>query len=124
MPSISVLTSSPCLDSKRGRKLTQTKPDPPRIVAGMERSFSFIKLFDFAYGLPLSSGGTESLRCVPPSGFGSSSRRKLIVVTVVVLQNDIDKNLVTLTRDHHRLGMQDLFVFAQLLNELLDPVFI
>ena len=51
-------------------------------------------------------------------------RQNLIVVAVVVLEDDIDKNFVALSCDHDRLGMQDLFVFAQLPNELFDSVFV
>ena len=55
---------------------------------------------------------------------GIRERQNLIVVAVVVLEHDIDKNFVALPCDHDRLGMQDLFVFAELLNELFDPVFV
>src|SRR5262249_21898282 len=50
--------------------------------------------------------------------------QNLIVITVVVLEHDIDENFVALSRDYDRLGMEDLFVFAQLPNELFDSVFI
>ena len=55
---------------------------------------------------------------------GIRERQNLIVVAVVVLEHDIDKNFVALSCDHDRLGMQDLFVFAQLLNEFFDSVFV
>ena len=55
---------------------------------------------------------------------GIRERQNLIVVAVVVLEHDIDKNFVALPCDHDRLGMQDLFVFTQLPNELFDSVFV
>ena len=51
-------------------------------------------------------------------------RQNLIVVGVVVLQDNIDKHFVALPRNHDRLRMQDLFVFAELLYELLDAVLV
>ena len=55
---------------------------------------------------------------------GIRKRQNLIVVTVIVLQHDIDKHFVALPRDHDRLWMQYLLVFAELLYELFDPVFV
>jgi len=55
---------------------------------------------------------------------GIRERQNLVVVTVVVLEHDIDKNFVALSCDHDRLGVQDLFVFTQLLNEFFDSVFV
>src|SRR5439155_5886196 len=55
---------------------------------------------------------------------GIRERQNLIVVAVVVLEHDIDKDFVALPFDHDRFGMQDLFVFTQLPNELFDPVFV
>jgi hypothetical protein len=40
------------------------------------------------------------------------------------LQHDIEKDLVALSRNYDRLGMQDLFVLAQLLYKLFDAVLI
>src|SRR4029077_10513719 len=51
-------------------------------------------------------------------------RQNLIVVAVVVLEHDIDKNLVPLSCDHDRLGVQNLFILAELPNELFDSVFV
>ncbi len=51
-------------------------------------------------------------------------RQNLVVVTVIVLQDNIDKYLLALPRNDDRLRMQHLFVFAQLLYELLDAVFV
>ena len=51
-------------------------------------------------------------------------RQNLVVVTVVVLQDNIDKHFVALPRNHDRLGVQYLFVFTQLLYEFLDAVFV
>jgi hypothetical protein len=39
-------------------------------------------------------------------------RQNLVVVTVVVLEHDIDKNFIPLSCDHDRFGVQDLFVLA------------
>ena len=50
--------------------------------------------------------------------------KNLIVVTVVILQHDIDKDLIALSRNHHRLGMNDLFVLAELLYEFLDAMLV
>ena len=63
---------------------------------------------------------------MPPSGFGIefAKRQDLIVVAVVVLQNDVDENLIALPRNDDRLGMDDLFVLAELLYEFLDAVFV
>ena len=55
---------------------------------------------------------------------GIRKRQNLIVVAVVVLQHDIDKDFVALPRNHDRLRMQDLFVFAELLYELFDAVLV
>src|SRR5262249_61136911 len=55
---------------------------------------------------------------------GIGERQNLVVVTVVVLQHDIHKNFVALSRDYDRLWMQDLFVLAELPNELFNPVFV
>ena len=43
---------------------------------------------------------------------GIRKRQNLIVVTVIILQHDIDKHFVALARNHDRLRVQDLFVFA------------
>ncbi len=51
-------------------------------------------------------------------------RQNLVVIAVVVLHDNIDKNFVALTRDHHWLGMNDLFVFTELLDEFLDAVLV
>ncbi len=51
-------------------------------------------------------------------------RQNLVVIAVVVLQDNIDKNFVALTRDHDWLRMNDLLVFAELLNEFLDAVLV
>ena len=50
--------------------------------------------------------------------------QNLIVVAVVVLQDDIDEDFVALPRDHDRLRMNDLLVFAELLDEFLDAVLV
>ena len=55
---------------------------------------------------------------------GIRKRQNLIVVTVIVLQHDIDKHFVTLPGNHDRFRMQHLLVFAQLLYELFDAVFV
>src|SRR5438876_8851756 len=55
---------------------------------------------------------------------GIGKRQDLVVVAVVVLQDDIDKNFVALARDYDRLGMKHLFVFTQLLHELFNAVFV
>src|SRR4030095_14193306 len=55
---------------------------------------------------------------------GIGEWQNLIVVAVVVLEYDIDKNFVALSCDHDRLGVQDLLVLAQLPNELFDAVFV
>jgi len=51
-------------------------------------------------------------------------RQNLVVVTVVVLQDNIDKHFVALARDRDRLRVNDGFIFAQLLHELLDAMFV
>src|SRR4029077_3698238 len=50
--------------------------------------------------------------------------QNLVVIAVVVLQNNIDKNFITLTRDYNWLRMNDLFVLAELLDEFFDPVLV
>ena len=40
------------------------------------------------------------------------------------MQDNIDKHFVALPRNHDRLRMQDLFVFAELLYEFLDAVLV
>ena len=51
-------------------------------------------------------------------------RENLIVVAVVILQHDIDEDFVALPRKDDRFGMNDLLVFAQLFDELFDPVLV
>ena len=51
-------------------------------------------------------------------------RQNLIVVAVVVLHDNIDKNFIALPLDHDRFRMQHLLVFAELLNEFFDAVFV
>src|SRR5438874_9708978 len=51
-------------------------------------------------------------------------RQNLVVIAVVVLQDDIDKNLVALPRNQYRFGMNHLFVFAKLLYEFFDAVLV
>ena len=55
---------------------------------------------------------------------GISKWQNLIVVAVIVLQNNIDKNFIALSRDHYRLRMKHLLVFAELLYELFDAVLV
>src|SRR5438093_13543080 len=55
---------------------------------------------------------------------GVRKRQYLVVVTIVILQHDIDKHFIALPRNHDRLWVQDLFVLAQLLYELFDAVFV
>ena len=51
-------------------------------------------------------------------------RQNLVVIAVVVLQDDIDKNLVALPRNQYRFGMNHLFVFAKLLYKFFDAVLV
>ena len=51
-------------------------------------------------------------------------RKNLIVVAVVILQDDIDEDFVALPRDHDRLRVNDLLVFAELFYELFDAVLV
>src|SRR5712691_8771767 len=55
---------------------------------------------------------------------GIRKRQNLIVVAVIVLQNNIGKNFIALSRDHDRLGMQNLFVLTELFYELFDAMLI
>src|ERR1700747_3447104 len=55
---------------------------------------------------------------------GVRKRQYLVVVTVIILQHDINKHFVALPRNRDWLRMQDLLVFAQLLYELFDSVFV
>src|SRR4051812_5135991 len=50
--------------------------------------------------------------------------KDLVVVAVVVLEDDVDEHLVALPRKYDGLRVNDLFVLAQLANELLDPFFV
>src|SRR6266704_3633683 len=51
-------------------------------------------------------------------------RQNLIVIAVVVLQDNIDKYFIALPRDHDRLWMDHLLVFAKLLYKFFDPVLV
>ncbi len=51
-------------------------------------------------------------------------RQNLVVVAVVVLQHNIDKDFVTLSRNHDRLRMEHLLVFAKLPYEFLNAVLV
>src|SRR6202030_1902183 len=51
-------------------------------------------------------------------------RQNLVVVAVVVLQYDVDKDIFALPLNHDRLRMQHLFVLAELLYEFFDAVFV
>src|SRR5215469_15654333 len=53
-----------------------------------------------------------------------SEGQDLVVVTVVVLQHHVDKDLIALSGNHDRFGMQDLFVLTELLYEFFDAVFV
>ena len=55
---------------------------------------------------------------------GVGETENLIVVAVVILQDTIDKSLITLPRNIDRLGMNDLLVLAQLADEFVDPVLV
>src|SRR2546430_973780 len=55
---------------------------------------------------------------------GVGKRQNLIVIAVVILKHNVDKNFVPLARDDDRFWMNDLLVFTQLPNEFFDPVLI
>src|SRR5262249_58231509 len=70
------------------------------------------------------SAETSEMRASIGVGDGIRKRQNLVVVAVVVLQYDIHKNFVPLSRDYDRLWMQHLFVLAELPNELFDAVLV
>ena len=51
-------------------------------------------------------------------------RQNLVVIAVVVLQDNIDKNFVALPRDNDWFWMQHLFVLTELLDEFFDAVLV
>src|SRR6266480_3133974 len=55
---------------------------------------------------------------------GICKRQNLIVVAVIVLQNNIDKNFIALSRDHDRFWMKHLLVFAELFYKLFDAMLV
>ena len=57
-------------------------------------------------------------------GDGIGKGQNLVVVAVVVLHDDIDKDFIALAGNDHRLRVNDLFVFPELLHELLDAVLV
>src|ERR1051325_2818241 len=48
----------------------------------------------------------------------------LVAVAVVILHDAIDEHFIFLPGQNDRLGMDDLFVLSELLDELLDAVFV
>ena len=55
-------------------------------------------------------------------GNGVRVTKNLIIVTVVVLNHDIDENIICLIGDDDGLGVDDSFVGTQLSDELLNAI--
>ena len=131
MPSISVFTSFTLVcDSKRGfgSLMLRTQIKPSRTsspeIAG---SLSFKQIVRFRVlidGLRQRGAEAGQMRAAVRVRNRVGEAQNLIVVAVVILQHDIDKDFVALPRKHDRLRVNDLLVLAELLYELFDAVLV
>src|SRR5882724_7065490 len=55
---------------------------------------------------------------------GICKRQNLIVVAVIILQHNIDKNFIALSRNQDGFRMKHLLIFAELPYKLFYPIFI